>query len=53
MVIMSPVIPNGSTVTVDTGNTRIVDGGIYAIEQDSLFRMNRSYRRTRRKINYS
>lgn len=41
---MSPVIPNGSTVTVDTGNTRIVDGGIYAIEQDSLFRIKLLYR---------
>ncbi|MFS3858047.1 helix-turn-helix transcriptional regulator [Proteus mirabilis] len=41
---MSPVIPNGSTVTVDTANTRIVDGGIYAIEQDSLFRIKLLYR---------
>ncbi|MBQ0215390.1 helix-turn-helix transcriptional regulator [Proteus vulgaris] len=41
---MSPVIPNGSTVTVDTGNTRIVDGGIYAIEQDALFRIKLLYR---------
>ncbi|OAT37403.1 XRE family transcriptional regulator [Proteus myxofaciens] len=41
---MSPVIPNGSTVTVDTGNTRIVDGGVYAIEQDSLFRIKLLYR---------
>lgn len=41
---MSPVIPNGSTVTVDTGNTRIVDGGIYAIEQDTLFRIKLLYR---------
>ncbi|WP_073381661.1 LexA family transcriptional regulator [Edwardsiella piscicida] len=41
---MDPVIPNGSTVTVDTANKRIVDGGIYAIEQDELFRVKLLYR---------
>lgn len=41
---MSPVIPNGSTVVVDTGHKNIVDGGIYAIEQDDLFRIKLLYR---------
>jgi phage repressor protein C with HTH and peptisase S24 domain len=41
---MSPVIPNGSTVTVDRGHQEIVDGGIYAIEQDKLFRIKLLYR---------
>lgn len=41
---MSPVIPNGSTVTVDMGHKNIVDGGIYAIEQDELFRVKLLYR---------
>ncbi|MDE1484707.1 helix-turn-helix transcriptional regulator [Xenorhabdus bovienii] len=41
---MSPVIPNGSTVTVDCGHQNIVDGGIYAIEQGDLFRIKLLYR---------
>ncbi|WP_416778302.1 LexA family transcriptional regulator [Xenorhabdus budapestensis] len=41
---MSPVIPDGSTVTVDRGHQHIVDGGIYAIEQDDLFRIKLLYR---------
>ncbi|MBW7984718.1 XRE family transcriptional regulator [Enterobacillus tribolii] len=41
---MAPVIPNRSTVTVDMGHTRVTDGGIYAIEQDDLFRIKLLYR---------
>ncbi|SFU93755.1 S24 family peptidase [Xenorhabdus koppenhoeferi] len=41
---MSPVIPDGSTVTVDRGHQNIVDGGIYAIEQEGLFRIKLLYR---------
>ncbi|QBH98776.1 helix-turn-helix transcriptional regulator [Limnobaculum zhutongyuii] len=41
---MAPVIPNGSTVMVDRGSTNIVDGGIYFIEQDELFRIKLLYR---------
>ncbi|PHM67541.1 repressor [Xenorhabdus stockiae] len=41
---MSPVIPNGSTVTVDRGHQNIVDGGIYVIKQDELFRIKLLYR---------
>ncbi|MBK5075201.1 helix-turn-helix transcriptional regulator [Budviciaceae bacterium CWB-B4] len=41
---MAPVIPNGSTVTIDRNHTKIVDGGIYVIEQDELFRVKLLYR---------
>lgn len=47
---MSPVIPNGSTVTVDMGHTNIVDGGIYAIEQGDLFRVKLLYRQPEKLI---
>ncbi|MEQ1965037.1 helix-turn-helix transcriptional regulator [Xenorhabdus khoisanae] len=36
---MSPVIPNGSTVTIITGHKKIIDGSIYAIEQGDLLRV--------------
>ncbi|MDE9571151.1 helix-turn-helix transcriptional regulator [Xenorhabdus bovienii] len=36
---MSPVIPDGSTVTVSTGHKKVIDGGIYAIEQGDLLRV--------------
>ncbi|PHM60547.1 repressor [Xenorhabdus stockiae] len=36
---MSPVIPDSSTVTVITGYKKIVDGGVYAIEQGDLLRV--------------
>ncbi|MCR4178845.1 helix-turn-helix transcriptional regulator [Providencia vermicola] len=41
---MSPVIPNGSTVFVNQADHRIVDGGIYFIEQDGLLRIKMLYR---------
>ncbi|WP_439461800.1 LexA family transcriptional regulator [Serratia quinivorans] len=47
---MDPVIPHKSTVTVDTGNKKIVDGGIYAIEQDELFRVKLLYRLPGRRL---
>ncbi|PVZ79526.1 phage repressor protein [Serratia sp. S1B] len=47
---MAPVIPNKSTVTVDKGHTTITDGGIYAIEQDELFRMKMLYRLPGRRV---
>lgn len=47
---MDPVIPHKSTVTVDTGNKKIVDGGIYAIEQDDLFRVKLLYRLPGRRL---
>lgn len=42
---MEPVIPNGATVAVDTDNKRIVDGELYAINQDGLKRIKQLYRR--------
>ncbi|WP_265498559.1 XRE family transcriptional regulator [Providencia rustigianii] len=36
---MSPVIPNGTTVSVSKGHKKVVDGGIYAIQQDDLLRV--------------
>ncbi len=47
---MAPVIPNKSTVTVDMGHKTITDGGIYAIEQDELFRVKLLYRMPGRKV---
>ncbi|CDG90083.1 phage repressor protein [Xenorhabdus bovienii] len=41
---MSPIIPKGSTVFVSMGYTNIVDGGIYFIEQEDLFRVRLLYR---------
>lgn len=41
---MLPVMPDKTTVTVDTGNKKIVDGGIYAICQDGLCRLKILYR---------
>lgn len=41
---MTPVMPDKTTVTVDTGNRKIVDGGIYAICQDGLCRLKLLYR---------
>lgn len=31
---MEPVIPDGATVAVDTGNKRVIDGELYAINQE-------------------
>ncbi len=47
---MAPVIPGKSTVTVDKGHTKITDGGIYAIEQDELFRIKLLYRLPGRRL---
>lgn len=41
---MEPIIPNGTTVFVNRGDKRIVDGGIYFIEQDELLRIKLLYR---------
>lgn len=42
---MEPVIPDGATVAVDIHNKRIVDGELYAINQDGLKRIKQLYRR--------
>lgn len=47
---MEPVLPNGTTVTVDNANKRIVDGGIYAIDQDEFFRVKLLYRLPGKKL---
>lgn len=36
---MEPILPNGTTVAVDCANKKIVDGKIYAINQDGLKRL--------------
>ena len=36
---MEPIIPNGTTVFVNCNDKKIVDGGVYFIEQDDLFRV--------------
>lgn len=42
---MEPVIPDGATVAVDIDNKRIIDGELYAINQDGLKRIKQLYRR--------
>lgn len=36
---MEPIIPNGTTVFVNCDDKKVVDGGVYFIEQDDLFRV--------------
>lgn len=47
---MLPVMPDKTTVTVDTGNKKIIDGGIYAICQDGLCRLKLLYRQPGNKV---
>lgn len=47
---MEPVIPDGATVAVDTGNKRIIDGELYAINQGDLKRIKQLYRKPGGKI---
>ncbi len=47
---MEPVIPDGTTVAVNVHNKHIVDGGIYAINQDGLKRIKMLYRQPGGKI---
>ncbi len=41
---MEPVLPNGSTVGVDTSHTEIVDGKMYAINHDGMLRVKMLYK---------
>ena len=41
---MEPVLRNGATVGVDVGNTRIVDGDLYAINHCGQLRVKQAYR---------
>ncbi|MFB2800439.1 XRE family transcriptional regulator [Shewanella seohaensis] len=41
---MEPVLPNGSTVGVDTSHTDIIDGKMYAINHDGMLRVKMLYK---------
>jgi phage repressor protein C with HTH and peptisase S24 domain len=41
---MDPVLPDGSTVAVNTGATQVTDGKIYALEHDGQLRVKVLYR---------
>lgn len=41
---MEPVLRNGSTVAVDTGNPRVIDGDMYAIDHAGQLRVKQLYR---------
>lgn len=41
---MVPMLRNGSTVAVDTSNTRVVDGDMYAIDHAGQLRVKQLYR---------
>ncbi|WP_058911152.1 XRE family transcriptional regulator [Entomohabitans teleogrylli] len=41
---MEPIIPDGTTVAVDTNNKRIVDGKLYAINHGGLKRIKQLYK---------
>lgn len=41
---MEPVIPNGTTIGIDKGNTSIKDGKIYAIDHDGHLRVKMLYK---------
>lgn len=42
---MTPVIPSGATIAIDTSNKTIYDGKVYVIEQDGLKRLRMLYKR--------
>lgn len=41
---MEPILPDGATVGVDTSNTAVVDGKLYALDQDGHLRIKQLYR---------
>ncbi|HDL6968858.1 TPA: helix-turn-helix transcriptional regulator [Yersinia enterocolitica] len=41
---MEPVLPDGATVAINTGNTEIKDGKIYALDHDGMARVKIMYR---------
>ena len=41
---MEPVLKNGATVGVDVGNTRVIDGDMYAINHGGQLRVKQAYR---------
>lgn len=48
---MEPIIPDGTTVAVDTNNKKVVDGKIYAINQGGLKRIKQLSRMPGGKLN--
>ncbi|CDH23780.1 Repressor protein CI [Xenorhabdus bovienii str. kraussei Becker Underwood] len=47
---MEPVIPDGTAIAIDISNKKIIDGKVYAIEQDGLKRLKCLYRRPKGKL---
>ncbi|MEQ1969601.1 helix-turn-helix transcriptional regulator [Xenorhabdus nematophila] len=47
---MEPIIPDGTAIAIDISNKKIIDGKVYAIEQDGLKRLKCLYRRPRGKL---
>lgn len=41
---MEPVLPDQATVGIDTGNTKIKDGDMYALDHEGLLKVKRLYR---------
>ena len=41
---MEPVLPNGSTIGVDTSQTDVIDGKMYAINHDGMLRVKTLYK---------
>ena len=41
---MEPVLPDGATVAINTGNTEIKDGKIYALDHEGMARVKIVYR---------
>lgn len=41
---MEPVLPDGSTVGVDTSKTKIIDGKMFAIDHDGMLRVKTLYK---------
>jgi phage repressor protein C with HTH and peptisase S24 domain len=41
---MEPVLPNGSTVGIDTSQTNVTDGKMYAINHDGMLRIKTLYK---------
>lgn len=47
---MEPVIPDKAAVAIDISNKKIIDGKVYAIDQDGLKRLKMLYRRPGNKL---
>lgn len=41
---MEPILPDGSTVGIDTSKTHVTDGKMYAIDYDGMLRVKQLYR---------